>query len=271
VISDVPESGGLMNQFLIRDLLLEDWELPGCPMVLSQHLNAEDPGNAQFYLNTRIFLGALEKEKSVAATATGNLNREFVNAIFDELVLPKPYRETTKRVCKVINEHDLWDLHLVRIICGISKLVVRRNKRFSITKVGRELLAAERAGDLYRRLFISYFRRFDLRYDFQLREVPSLQGTTAVILWRLSIVAKDWVPVRGLAPKILMPEVLAELRGAMVSTFDSEEWILSGYVLDPLRDLGLIETRKENDWPSVTEQDVIRITPLWRKFITFAA
>ena len=35
-------------------------------------------------------------------------------------------------------------------------------------------------------------------------------------------------------------------------------------------DFGLIERQKSGEWPSVTEKDEIRITPLWRKFIGFA-
>jgi hypothetical protein len=92
----------------------------------------------------------------------------------------------------------------------------------------------------------------------------------AVILWRLSSAARDWVPVRGLAPQLLPPEILDELHAAMVSSYDTEEWILAGYVLDPLCDFGLIERQKGQDWRIVIDRDFIRTTPLWRKFITFA-
>jgi hypothetical protein len=60
------------------------------------------------------------------------------------------------------------------------------------------------------------------------------------------------------------------MHAAMIYPHDTEEWILAGYVLDPLFDFGLIERKKSGEWPSVTEEDEIRITPLWRKFIGFA-
>lgn len=56
----------------------------------------------------------------------------------------------------------------------------------------------------------------------------------------------------------------------MVSQYDTEEWILAGYLLNPLFDLGFIERKKKSEWPSVTEKDEIRLTALWRKFIGFA-
>ena len=56
----------------------------------------------------------------------------------------------------------------------------------------------------------------------------------------------------------------------MASQYDTAEWILAGYVLDPLFELGLIERKQRNEWPNVTENDAIRVTALWRKFIGFA-
>ena len=126
------------------------------------------------------------------------------------------------------------------------------------------------AGSLFRKLFLAYFRKFDLQYGFPLRDVPGIQQTMAVILWRLDTVARDWVSVRGLAPRLLLPGVLTQLRQAMLSPYDTEEWIVAGYVLEPLWDFGLLERRKPSEWRVVTEHDFIRVTPLWRRFISFA-
>jgi hypothetical protein len=143
------------------------------------------------------------------------------------------------------------------------------NAKFRITRSGRELLQDQQAGALYRRSFLAYFRKFDLRYGFPLRDVPGIQETMAFILWRLDSVAHDWVRVKGLAVQVLIPGVLDRLHTAMLSEFDTEEWILAGYVLGPLHDLGLIEKRSRSDWPGVTGKDVIRTTALWREFMRF--
>ena len=55
----------------------------------------------------------------------------------------------------------------------------------------------------------------------------------------------------------------------MKSPYEKKEWILDGYVLRPLFDLGLIERTPQSEWPSITENDQIRTSALWRKFITF--
>ena len=48
------------------------------------------------------------------STATGNLNRVCVGQRLDRLELTPLYRDSLRRTCKVINQLDLWSLHLVR-------------------------------------------------------------------------------------------------------------------------------------------------------------
>lgn len=253
-----------------RSLLVADWEEPGGPLRLNADLNLADLRDADFFVNTRLFLATLAEEDGAPATATGNLNRVFVRRMFDRLKLPEAYRDSIRRVCKVINERDVWPLHLVRVVCECGGVAARRKKRFHLTKAGRMLLPDGQAGALFRRLFLACFRRFDLRYEFHLRDVPGIQETMAVILWRLDTVARDWTPVRGLARDVLLPSVLSQLRQAMIGPHDSEEWILAGYVLDPLFRLGLIERQNNDGWLNMTAEDSIRVTALWRKFIGFA-
>ena len=252
-----------------HSLLVADWERPDGPLRLNADLQLADLAGADFFVNVRLFLAALADGGGAPATATGNLNRLFVGSMFDRLKLPQPYRESIRQVCKVVNEQDLWPLHLVRVVSETAGLAARRNKRFQLTKAGRAALPDDQAGRLYRRLFLAYFRRFDLHYDFFLRDVPGIQETMAVILWRLDTVARDWTPVQGLAPRVLLPGVIYQLHAAMMSSYDTEEWILGGYVLDPLFDLGLIERRQRNERPTVAEHGDIRVSALWRKFIGF--
>jgi hypothetical protein len=254
----------------LRSLLVADWKSIEGPLRLSSDLSLADLAEADFFFNARLFLAALAEEDGATTTATGNLNRVFVGRMFDRLKLLPPDREFTRRFCKVVNEQDVWPLNLARVVSECARLVARRKKRFHLTKGGRALLPEDKAGALYRALFLAYFRRFDLRYNFHLRDVPGIQATMAAILWRLDTVARDWTPVRGLGPHILLPGVLSQMREAMTYAYDTEEWILAGYLLNPLLDLGLIETKKSGEWSNVTDKDAIRVTALWQKFIRFA-
>jgi hypothetical protein len=270
MISYTPESGfrGRLEEYC-RALCEAEWQDPSGPLRLNRALSSADMRNAGFVQNTRQLLLALQEQAGTATTATGNLNRVFVRHMFDRVALSPLGRESILRSNKVLNEQDVWVLHLSRVVSELAGLVACRSKHFKLTKQGAALLAEDRAGELYHRLFIAYFRKFDLHYDFHLRDVPGIQQSMAVILWRLGEVLQDWHPVHALAPQILLPRVLQQLRQAMVSEYDREEWIFSGYVLEPLRDLGLIERRSKSDWPSITEKDSVRVTPLWKKFISF--
>ena len=134
----------------MRDLLFADWESPDGPLRLNANLKPADLADAEFFLNTRLFLAALAKENGVPATAANNLNRVFVGQILDKLKLPQPSRDSIRIVCKVINERDVWPLHLARVVSECAKLVTRRKKRFYLTKAGRALISDEQAGALYR-------------------------------------------------------------------------------------------------------------------------
>ena len=270
MIQFAPEPGSreAFDTFL-RSLLVADWEAADGPMRFSLDLTLADLATAPFFQNARLFLAALDEAGGTPATATGNLNRVFVRQMFDRLILPGNFRDITLSVSKVLNEPDVWPLHIARIVSECAGLVVRRQKRFQLTRAGRELLPDAQAGLLYRKLFLAYFRKFDLRYEFHLRDVPGIQQTLAVILWRLDNIARDWTPVRGLAAQVLLPGVLHQLHTAMVSEYDREEWILGGYVLLPLLDLGLVERRPHTEWNLIEKDHEVRISPLWRKFIHF--
>jgi hypothetical protein len=253
----------------LAGLLRCPWNDPQCPLQLNDRLTAEDVAGSSLYQNARLLMTTLRDEKGTPTTATGNLTRAFVARLQDRLVIPASKRELLTEYCKVVNEMNIWDLHRARVVCECAGLIARRKSRFNVTKKGRLLLEDGRAGELYRTLFVGCFERFNLSYDFPFREVKSIQAGIAVSLWRLDVVAQNWVPVRGIAEHILLPEVHDELRAAMFSPHDTEEWILAGYILDPLSDFGLIERQKPAEWRHVDKNALIRVTPLWLKFISF--
>jgi hypothetical protein len=254
---------------LLDSLLLEDWDSPDNFLRLNAGLTFSDVCEVDLLLNVRIFLAALAEEDGTAATTTGNLNRSFTGRLLDRLHIEKETLDIIRRYKRVMNERDVWDLHRVRLLSDAAGLISLHKKRFTLTRLGRSMLSDKKAGSLYHRLFIANFRRFNLGYDFPWRDVPGIQATMGVILWMLEVVAENWTPVRGLAPQILLPAVYAELQAAMVSPHDTEEWILSGLALYPLLRFGLLEQRGETENSELSYNYEVRISALWRKFISF--
>jgi hypothetical protein len=252
-------------------LMTADWESPTSPIQFSSNLTMADVEQVDFLYNTRLLLTVLADNPDKAANATdrGNLNRRFVARISEQLKLPANGLERIREICKVVNEPDVWPLHIARIIAQCAGLIACRNKRFQVTKAGRALLADGQVGALYRRLFIAYFRGFNLRYAYPFGENPEIQPTLAVTFWLLDKVAREWVPVRGLSEKILIPPVLERVRRALPPYARNEESILCGYVLQPLFKLGLIEQTETDKEFGISDLDHIRVSPLWKKFIRF--
>jgi hypothetical protein len=170
MIRFAPEPGSREDfDAFLRSLLVADWNAAAGPMRFSPGLAPSDLAESPVLQNPRRFLAALEPAGGTAATATGNLTRAFVRQMFDRLILPERFREMTLHVSKVLNEQDVWTLHVVRIVSECAGLVARRQKQFRLTRAGRELLPETQAGTLFRKLFLAYFCNFDLHYDFFLR------------------------------------------------------------------------------------------------------
>ncbi|MEO8351940.1 MAG: hypothetical protein ABI680_09425 [Chthoniobacteraceae bacterium] len=271
MISDPSQNGGADDRrAFLSALIYQDWQQPGGVIEFSEDLTLGDVADATHFQNVRTILRALVEDDGTPATATGCFNRAFSARMFEELCIPNLDRESMRRMCKVINEADVPDLNLLRAVCEFGGLISRRKKRLRATRRGRQHLADDHAGRLFRDLFMMVFRKLDLRDLFPLRAVPGIQQTLAVILWRLDSVARDWVPFRGLAEQVLLPRVLDELR-ATKYPHDTDEWIFGGYVIEPLADFGLIEVRERaTQWPGIMEKDSIQLTALWRRFVRFS-
>lgn len=253
----------------LKSLYDADWEDQRGVIQLSADIQLEELQQSQVFQNTRIFLKALLEENGAAVTAAGNLRREFVGRVIDRLQLPPLHLKTARTYRKTIDERDIWPLHEVRVVADYGKLMARRNKRFMVTKLGRELLTDERAGELFRRLFLTYFRTLDLSYLVHLREQPEIQATLAITLWRLEQVAANWRAVAGIAEQILPPRLMKHIIAQQRGDFDTPDFFVAAYVLQPLREFGLLERRRESEW-HIGERDTVRVTPLFRRFIGFA-
>jgi hypothetical protein len=217
-----------------------------------------------------MFLSAVMDRGGVAATQTGNLQRSVVAEMVRILEWPKAYMEPIRSHFRVVNELDAWPLHIVRIICEHGGFLHRRKSKFSVTKIGRGLLADEKAGELYRRLFIGCFRHTNLDYFCRFAEdFDDIQHTFAIILWRLASFAADWVSAEELIPQILLPAVMNDIEDRCVM-HDNIPYIMTGHVYEPLSWFGLIEHDSEDPEHVFWRKCRIRKSPLFDRFIEFA-
>ncbi len=98
--------------------------------------------------------------------------------------------------------------------------------------------------------------------------MPELQSTFPAVLWRLTHLYTDWAQVGGIAEKVLLPEIQKKLTETAPAIL-SADWLVCCYFCQPLEDFGLIERKKGKSVFGIGEDDTIRLTPLFDRFIKF--
>jgi len=117
-------------------------------------------------------------------------------------------------------------------------------------------------------LFYTLFRNFDLGFLSMYRETPLVQDSMAVILWRLQLVARDWVTADGLPQEVFLNSVREELQAASISeTVEAD--VLQWEVLEPLLWFGLLESDQPLDRWLRQAEPKYRKTPLFDRFLSF--
>ena len=169
----IPTLGGLTPKQALA-LFRDGWWGPEPLIRLNADLGLADLAGCRFLNNARLLLAALRDAGGAPLTVKGNLARRFVGEMLESLELEEGHKDEVLRYNKVVNEDDLWPLHVLRLVCEAAKLVRKYKKRLVATKLGLALLAEEKAGQLCVRLFDAHFTEFSLAY---LDRLPDEYGT----------------------------------------------------------------------------------------------
>ena len=210
----------------------------------------------------------MEQSDRNTATVAGNLNRSFVKLVFDRLLMPDDHRRFILKWNKVINEQDVWALHLTRAVCQSGGLVHRRKNKFLVPKKHHTLLSDEKVGELYTLLFKAYFTEYNCAYGDRMPALVCVQHTFPYIVYRLGEIAKKYQTIEELEREILLPAVRKEVTAAISSSYLKMEWILCRRILEPLEEFGLLECKRRHH-KGYSEIEAVRKTDLYDRFIRY--
>jgi hypothetical protein len=265
----LPELGGLsLEQVYLLNRC--GWWADPFPIRLEPNLSWEQVAHTPFLHDVRAFLQATDEFNGAPTTAEGNLNRAFVAHMLELLALPPGRLEMIQRVCKVVNEPDVWALHTVRVVCEVGRLVRKYKKRFVVTSKARELLRENRAGVLYHYLFHTMFREFNLDYISDWAKAPGIQATLPYQLYRIGQLplGQDH-DIESLAPVVFVPALQQEIR-TVFSHEDAPEWLLKVHLLRALESFGLVQmVQGPAKPPGIDLMNRMRRLPLFDAFIRF--
>jgi len=255
----------------LRGLLTADWEANDGAIRLKRDLTIEQVVGSILFDQTRVFLRTLIEDKGAPLTKTGNLNRAVILRLVERMAWPRRAVEDCRRVfpSKKFDEWDVPYLQYIRAISECAGLAVKRRERLLATKRTIALCDDALAGPLFHRLFTACFRRFNLGFLGGMPETPGVQYTIAVIFWRLSLKANDWIAAGKLPEEVFLPTVSAEIQH-LNRWEGAEASALLVRVLEPLTWFGLLETdTPKDDHPRPSEDRKFRKTPLFDQFLSF--
>jgi hypothetical protein len=265
-----PEMGGLSPEQVSR-LIYYPWEADDFPMQMSNDLPLTSCERSRLFRNCRKLLIAIHAAGGVKITSGGNLTRAFVAQMTESLEINQENLAFTRKYKKTINEEDVWEIHLTRIICLCAKLIRSYKGKFRVLKKAEKLLDERHAGKLYKQLFIGLFTEFNLAYMDGRCPCHAIQRTFPYILYRLGKLTWDhWRTIEEMPAEVLLPAVLAEVEDECATSYSQSAYELLSYrALMPLVELGLLDGQQIDAPHGFSILKTVTLSPLFNEFLSF--
>ena len=190
-------------------------------------------------------------DKGVKATSTGNLPRKFCRDIAMAFWGEEKYQENY-RFGELRSEPEFFDLHVTRLVSGLSGFVRKYKGKFIISGECRNLMSKHGLAGIYPRLFREFTTRYNWAYRGGLREISLIQKSFLFTLYLLKKHGTEWQTSRFYDDWFLraFPAVLQEV--SPLGDYYSPEQILrncySPRCLESFAAfLGLAEIQRDSD------------------------
>ncbi|HOV86926.1 MAG TPA: hypothetical protein PLM79_11220 [Syntrophobacteraceae bacterium] len=199
----------------------------------------------------RLFSLLVEKlgDQGLKATTTGNLPRNLCREIALTYWGEEKYREVF-RYGELRTEPMFFDLHVTRIVSGLSGLVRKYRGKFIVSNGCRRLLNKQGLAGIYPRLFREFATKYNWAYWGGRSEIPLIQQSFLFTLYLLRRHGTEWRSCRFYEDWFLraFPAVLNEV--VPIGEYLSPEKVLRGSYswrcLDRFAGfLGLVEIRRD--------------------------
>ena len=235
------------------------------PIRLTFDLPPDDIDRSAVARNTLILLHAAAEDRGMKLTATGNLSRTVVARMCDLFVWPGYDKAEAFQLHKIINEPDFLPLHFVRHVVEICQLVKVRKGHLMVTPAGRQVMTGPRIRALQAVLFHTALWAVDLDYLARSLHPSWPQRDAGIVLWSLSIAAKDWQSRESLTRLCTIP-----INDVSDKLWDTASYAMEARILRPLQWFGLIESKQEDIAGSGSEKRrFYRKTELFDRFLSF--
>ncbi len=210
-------------------------------------------------------------DKGIKATAKGNLPRNLCRAIHTEFIAafgaPKYVRTVSK-------EEDFFDLHAVRVLLELAKLVRVYKGKYILTAPMKKLLAKpeQMPGKMYGLLFKTYCLEFNWAYRSYDEEFAFIQHSVAFSLYMLAKYGHSLKDGNWYAKEFLsaFPRLVDDIEFHSYVQDNQEYEIHSCYehwLMNSFCEFFGLVTVKRTKIDVFNELQEVQTTPLFSKFI----
>jgi len=189
-------------------------------------------------------------DRGVKATTTGNLPRKLCRNIAMAYLGEEKYRENF-RFGELRSEPEFFDLHVTRLVSGLSGFIRKYKGKFIVNSECRKLMSKRGLAGIYPRLFREFATRYNWAYRDHWQQISLIQQSFLFTLYLFKKHKAEWQSSRFYEDWFLraFPAVLQEV--LPVGDYYSPEQILrSCYSLRCLDSfagfLGLVEIERDS-------------------------
>ena len=239
-----PDFQGL-SPYQMHHLLTRPFDAPDVLVFNTQ------PSGVEVTPIMRLFQMLVEAigDKGLKATAMGNLPQKFSREAALRYWGEQEHARRT-RYGGINREEDFFDLHVVRIVAEMAKLIRRVKGKFVLTATYRKVLKQGGLPSLYMSLFRCYVQEFNWDYRSRGPEHPFFQQSFAFTLYLLQQFGRTERPTRFYEDRFIQafPMLLDDLHDAILG---AEREIRIHYRYRVLTDfaafLGLVTLQRLSD------------------------
>jgi hypothetical protein len=158
-----------------------------------------------------LLVGALG-DKGVKATTTGNLPRNLCRNIAMTYLGEEKYQENY-RYGELRSEPEFFDLHVTRLVSGLTGFVRKYNGKFIVSSEYRKLMNKNGLAGIYPRLFREFATRYNWAYRDHWQQIPLIQQSFLFTIYLLKKHGTEWQTNRFYEDRFLraFPSVLQEV------------------------------------------------------------
>ncbi len=130
-------------------------------------------------------------DQGVKATSTGNLPRKLCRDIAMAYMGEEKYGEIC-RYGELRSEPEFFDLHVTRLVSGLSGLIRKYKGKFVVGGGCRKLMSKDGLASIYPKLFREFVTKYNWAYRDSWQPVPLIQQSFLFTLYLLKRHGGDW-------------------------------------------------------------------------------